>query len=389
MFGKHKIDHNRIAKDIIETIRGRNEEGQPRNYIVLYDRHLYSQIPLIASTMQQITTTSNGENKVDNDWQDSIQVLNSTVVIPKCVTTNEDWRKRGTNDFSSVGDQSVQIGTQPYLEFAGYTWKAPQPETSSAEPNTGTSPDDVAVDEDDTDVADDDDSKPGPTNVLWHQHLNQDMWDIIVVGIGRSEVISQAGGSELAHSSNVLISHITMNFQSHRLHVFRASSTPDLSTIIAPNNSMYSRLLGKRFYAIERAKNASIFGIVGKYTILSSVYLFISLVSKKPINALYLVPLPHHMPSYFYAVVCTLTTSNAVAAIRRLQTLIKANQKKSYLLSIGKVNEPKLLNFPDIEVFILIGCPFSALSDTSTVRVLPSIFEKCYLYLALSTLACC
>ncbi len=73
--------------------------------------------------------------------------------------------------------------------------------------------------------------------------------------------------------------------------------------------------------------------------------------------------------------VCTLVTGSYSRAIRRLQHLIRDAGRRAYILSVGKPNEPKLLNFPEIEMFVIVACPFSALAalpslSTSTASAL-------------------
>jgi len=47
-----------------------------------------------------------------------------------------------------------------------------------------------------------------------------------------------------------------------------------------------------------------------------------------------------------------------------LQELIKAAGKTSYIISVGKPNEAKLGNFPDMDVFVMIACPLTTLYDS-------------------------
>jgi diphthamide biosynthesis protein 2 len=47
-----------------------------------------------------------------------------------------------------------------------------------------------------------------------------------------------------------------------------------------------------------------------------------------------------------------------------LKNLIKERKKKYYIFIIGKMNEPKLANFPEIDVYCLIGCGRNSIIDS-------------------------
>lgn len=79
-----------------------------------------------------------------------------------------------------------------------------------------------------------------------------------------------------------------------------------------------------RYYLVERAKNASIVGIV----------------------------------------VGTLSSAGYLTVIKRLRSIISAAGKKSYTFVMGKPNPAKLANFPECEVFVLVACPQTALLDS-------------------------
>ena len=85
-----------------------------------------------------------------------------------------------------------------------------------------------------------------------------------------------------------------------------------------------SRALMKRFYMIERAKEARIVGIVAG----------------------------------------TLGMSRTRDIIAHLKTLVKGAGKKSYTFVVGKLNVPKLANFMEVDVFVLVACPQNTLVDS-------------------------
>ncbi|XP_029004493.1 2-(3-amino-3-carboxypropyl)histidine synthase subunit 2 [Betta splendens] len=86
-----------------------------------------------------------------------------------------------------------------------------------------------------------------------------------------------------------------------------------------------NRALMKRYYAIEKAKDASVVGIL----------------------------------------VGTLGVSDYLAVLQQLKDTVRGAGKKSYTFAVGKLNVPKLANFLEIDIFVLIACPENSLLDTS------------------------
>ncbi|KAJ3611494.1 hypothetical protein NHX12_021509 [Muraenolepis orangiensis] len=86
-----------------------------------------------------------------------------------------------------------------------------------------------------------------------------------------------------------------------------------------------SRALMKRYYAIERAKDAGVVGIL----------------------------------------VGTLGVADYLEVIRQLKETVRRAGKKSYMFAMGKLNVAKLANFLEIDVFVLIACPENSLLDCS------------------------
>ncbi|KAL1408870.1 Diphthamide biosynthesis protein 2 [Vanrija albida] len=85
-----------------------------------------------------------------------------------------------------------------------------------------------------------------------------------------------------------------------------------------------SRLLQKRLFALHSAMAADVFGlVVGN----------IGLASSKPL-------------------------------VEELRQALKLAQKKSYTLSVGRLNPAKLANFAEIECFVLIGCAEGGVVDS-------------------------
>ncbi|XP_062335708.1 2-(3-amino-3-carboxypropyl)histidine synthase subunit 2 [Osmerus eperlanus] len=85
-----------------------------------------------------------------------------------------------------------------------------------------------------------------------------------------------------------------------------------------------NKALMKRFYAIERAKDAKVVGIL----------------------------------------VGTLGVANYLAIIEQLKETIHKAGKKSYMFAMGKLNVAKLANFMEIDIYVLIACPENSLLDS-------------------------
>ncbi|KAK6732986.1 hypothetical protein RB195_017015 [Necator americanus] len=65
-----------------------------------------------------------------------------------------------------------------------------------------------------------------------------------------------------------------------------------------------------------------------------------------------------------------------IEAVQRMRKLCKAAGKRLYVISVGKVNVPKLSNFADIDAFVLLSCPFGVILDSSDFfRPVLSMFE--------------
>ena len=86
-----------------------------------------------------------------------------------------------------------------------------------------------------------------------------------------------------------------------------------------------NRTLMKRYYAIERAKDANVVGIL----------------------------------------VGTLGVADYLSIIQQLKETIRRAGKKSYMFAMGKLNVAKLANFMEIDIFVLIACPENSLLDSS------------------------
>ncbi|KAG9332962.1 hypothetical protein JZ751_013991 [Albula glossodonta] len=86
-----------------------------------------------------------------------------------------------------------------------------------------------------------------------------------------------------------------------------------------------NRALMKRYYLIERAKDAAVVGIL----------------------------------------VGTLGVANYLTVIDQLKDTLRKAGKKSYVFAMGKLNVPKLANFLEIDIYVLVACCESSLLDSS------------------------
>ncbi|KAI8591507.1 diphthamide biosynthesis protein 2 [Geranomyces variabilis] len=84
------------------------------------------------------------------------------------------------------------------------------------------------------------------------------------------------------------------------------------------------RLLMRRYFMVQKAKDAEVIGIV----------------------------------------VGTLGAANYLSVISHVQRLIQAAGKKSYIIAVGKPNVAKLANFLEIDCFVLVACAENSLLDS-------------------------
>lgn len=124
-------------------------------------------------------------------------------------------------------------------------------------------------------------------------------------------------------ASSALAENFSLNFSTLNISTFVATSrcSPSSTLTMVSGSREQSRLLARRYYLVEKAKNSQIFGLV----------------------------------------VCTLAAAQYARSIHRMMRLIRGAGRRAYLLSVGKVNEPKLLNFPEVECFVMVSCPLSVL----------------------------
>ena len=94
-------------------------------------------------------------------------------------------------------------------------------------------------------------------------------------------------------------------------------SPPPSPPLLQPQSLQTNQELKRRYYLVQRARDASVFGIV----------------------------------------VGTLGVGRYMGVVSAVRRLIANANKKSYTLLVGKLNPAKLANFAEIETFILVACP--------------------------------
>ncbi|KAK0452996.1 putative diphthamide synthesis protein-domain-containing protein [Desarmillaria tabescens] len=88
-------------------------------------------------------------------------------------------------------------------------------------------------------------------------------------------------------------------------------------------SSRTNKLLMRRYAVVQKARDADVFGIL----------------------------------------VGTLGVANYLPLIKHIRAILKRAHKKSYTISVGKLNPAKLANFLEVECFVLVACPENSLID--------------------------
>ncbi|KDQ27431.1 hypothetical protein PLEOSDRAFT_51229 [Pleurotus ostreatus PC15] len=121
-------------------------------------------------------------------------------------------------------------------------------------------------------------------------------------------------GPESLHLTNLLITH---SFST----VYRYD--PNIQVVIVESTKT-NKMLMRRYTAVQKARDADVIGIL----------------------------------------VGTLGVASYLPLITHIRTTLKKAQKKSYTISVGKLNPAKLANFMEIECFVLVACPENSIIDS-------------------------
>ncbi|XP_059230445.1 2-(3-amino-3-carboxypropyl)histidine synthase subunit 2 isoform X4 [Mustela nigripes] len=99
------------------------------------------------------------------------------------------------------------------------------------------------------------------------------------------------------------------------------------------------RLKARRHYLVERAKDARVVGLLAG----------------------------------------TLGVAQHREALAHLRNLAQAAGKRSYVLALGRPTPPKLANFPEVDVFVLLACPLGALAPQPSGGFFRPVLAPCEL----------
>ncbi|KAJ6524439.1 putative diphthamide synthesis protein-domain-containing protein [Mycena vulgaris] len=126
------------------------------------------------------------------------------------------------------------------------------------------------------------------------------------------ESIIYIGGESLG-LTNLLITHSACSVYSY----------DPIAKSARLESSRTNRLLMRRYATVQKARDADVFGIL----------------------------------------VGTLGVASYLPLIKHLRALLARSHKKSYTISVGKLNPSKLANFMEIECFVLVACPQNSLVE--------------------------
>lgn len=110
---------------------------------------------------------------------------------------------------------------------------------------------------------------------------------------------------------------------------------PFVASVFQEHNTSNNKFLMKRMFLIEKVKDAKIVGIL----------------------------------------VGTLGISNYLTALDRIKSIAKERGKKCYIIVVGKPNVPKLANFPEIDVFVLLACPENSFTSERFFKPLVTAYD--------------
>ncbi|KAI6014347.1 putative diphthamide synthesis protein-domain-containing protein [Pisolithus marmoratus] len=121
-------------------------------------------------------------------------------------------------------------------------------------------------------------------------------------------------GDESLTLTNILMTH-----SSNKVYSYNPATN-----IVRLESGRTNKLLMRRFAAVQKARDADVFGIL----------------------------------------VGTLGVASYLSVITYLRNLLSRATKKSYTISVGKLNPAKLANFMEIECFVLAACPENSLIES-------------------------
>ncbi|KAJ2923780.1 hypothetical protein H1R20_g13314, partial [Candolleomyces eurysporus] len=109
-------------------------------------------------------------------------------------------------------------------------------------------------------------------------------------------------------------------------------------------SSRSNKMLMRRYAVVQKARDADVFGIlVGTLGVGQSSFPSPSIAIQK--------------------IDTWLCLASYLPLIKHLRSLLAQHHKKSYTISVGKLNPAKLANFLEIECYVLVACPENSLID--------------------------
>ncbi|KRX47377.1 Diphthamide biosynthesis protein 2 [Trichinella murrelli] len=136
---------------------------------------------------------------------------------------------------------------------------------------------------------------------------------------------------------DVRFDHLAMKHPTVKFYIYDS----ELLKIVHLNMATH-KTLRKRLYGIEKAREAKYGGGMGTVGILFG----------------------------------SLNLPNRLELADRMRQLCKQTNKRSYMFNIGQLTVAKLANFPNVEVFIYITCPYSTVLDCADFyRPIVTVFE--------------
>lgn len=118
---------------------------------------------------------------------------------------------------------------------------------------------------------------------------------------------------------NIILHFLSMEQSPPQFWTFNPLSS-QLSSDISPR---FQRILNRRFYLVQKARQANVFGIL----------------------------------------VANLSDGRIRNIVKSLRKLVEDNNLSSYTLVVGKINPAKLANFAEIDCFVLVACPEHSLLE--------------------------
>lgn len=118
---------------------------------------------------------------------------------------------------------------------------------------------------------------------------------------------------------SLTMSHLIMNYSSCKFYSYNP-----ISKKCQLEGAHVNKVLGRRYYLIQRAKEAGTVGIL----------------------------------------VGTLGAADYLDMIEHLKKVIKSAGKKYYTVAMGKLNPAKMANFMEVDIYVLVACPENSLVDS-------------------------